>query len=464
MDYNFLNMLPHELRIATGSNDAFLVGGSVRDFLADRQPDDYDIVVIKEPERFARQLAAQTRGAFVNLGKADMTVFRVVANNVIFDISPPKGACLEDDLCRRDFTINALATDLASGKLIDPTGGQQDMRDKLVRMVSAKSFTDDPLRLLRAFRMAAAFDFTIEAQTLEAIRKYAPLISQSAGERIHAELLKIFYLPNAYPYLVQMADTGLLFEIFPELSALKGCTQNRHHAYDAFYHTLSAFYHLEKNLKDADISREHAALLKCAILLHDIGKPHTRTIDENGEVHFYAHEQKSADMFISIAGRLKFSNAQEQFTEAVIRHHLRPLFLFRAEQKNALTSQAITRFFMKYDEYAPFLLLHAIADYQGKGSHVSQNFIAFITGLIDRFKSQFTPESRQPPLITGRDLIQEFNLNPSPLFKKILVMIEEERLSGNLKDRQQAMARVKEFLSGYTGNPLPVSPGSLARS
>ncbi|OQX24755.1 MAG: hypothetical protein BWK80_19220, partial [Desulfobacteraceae bacterium IS3] len=108
MDYNFLNMLPHELRIATGSNDAFLVGGSVRDFLADRQPDDYDIVVIKEPERFARQLAAQTRGAFVNLGKADMTVFRVVANNVIFDISPPKGACLEDDLCRRDFTINAL--------------------------------------------------------------------------------------------------------------------------------------------------------------------------------------------------------------------------------------------------------------------------------------------------------------------------------------------------------------------
>jgi putative nucleotidyltransferase with HDIG domain len=444
---NYLNMLPPELQGIADSQDAFLVGGSVRDFLSGRQPDDYDIVVIKEPESFARQLAAKTKGAFVKLGKADMIVFRVVAHNIIFDISPPKGACLEDDLLRRDFTINALAADLSSGKLTDPTGGLSDMQHKLVRMVSAKSFTDDPLRLLRAFRMAAAFDFTIETQTLEAVKKYAPLISRSAGERIRAEMLKIFCQSDAYPYLVQMAETGLLFAIFPELSALKGCIQNHHHAYDAFNHTMSAFYHLEKNLKNADIGREQAALLKCAILLHDIGKPYTRTSDESGEVHFYGHEQKSADMFMAIAERLKFSNAEERFIEAVIRHHLKPLFLFQAEQKNALTSKAVTRFFMKYREYVPFLLLHATADHQGKGSNVSGNFIAFMTELADRFQTRFTPESRQPPLITGADLIREFKLNPSPLFKKILTMIEEERLSGNLENRQQAMARVKEILS-----------------
>lgn len=442
-----MKMLPPELHGIADSQDAFLVGGSVRDFLSGRQPDDYDIVVIKEPESFARQLAAKTKGAFVKLGKADMVVFRVVAHNIIFDISPPKGACLEDDLCRRDFTLNALAIELSSGKLTDPAGGLSDLRDKLIRMVSDKSFTDDPLRLLRAFRMAAAFDFTIEAQTLEAVKKYAPLISRSAGERIHAEMLKIFCQSDAYPYLVQMAETGLLFAIFPELSALKGCIQNHHHAHDAFNHTMSAFYYLEKNLKDADIGREQAALLKCAVLFHDIGKPYTRTSDENGEIHFYGHEQKSADMFMAIAGRLKFSNAEERFIEAVIRHHLKPLFLFQADQKNALTSKAITRFFMKYGEYAPFLLLHAIADHQGKGSNVSGNFIAFMKELTDRFQNRFKPKSRQPPLITGRDLIREFNLQPSPLFKKILTMIEEERLSGNLENRQQAMARVKEILS-----------------
>ncbi|NJL58903.1 MAG: CCA tRNA nucleotidyltransferase [Desulfobacteraceae bacterium] len=141
---------------------AFLVGGSVRDYLLEKTPDDDDIVVMEHPRHAALRLARHIRGSFVELGKADMTVFRVVSGTHIFDISPPKGNSLEEDLSRRDFTINAMAIDLSSGSLIDPLNGHDDLKHKIVRMVSEQSFTDDPLRLLRAFRMSAILNFGIE--------------------------------------------------------------------------------------------------------------------------------------------------------------------------------------------------------------------------------------------------------------------------------------------------------------
>lgn len=431
-----------ELKNMSDDHQAFLVGGSVRDYLLGKVPDDDDIVVMNHPRNAAVQLADRIKGTLVELGKADMTVFRVVSGSHIFDISPPKGLSLADDLSRRDFTINAMAIDLSSGTLIDPLNGHDDLNRKIVKMVSEQSFTDDPLRLLRAFRMSAALNFDIETQTLSAITQYAPLIAQSAGERIRSELFKILQSSRAHSVISQMAQHRLLFEIFPELNALKDCIQNHHHAYDAFDHSLSALYHLEKLFEQYQLDKETEGLLKFSILLHDIGKPYTRTEDDAGNVHFYGHEKISADMADGICSRLRCSNSEKQFTDIIIRNHLRPLLLFQSQ-----SSKAVIRFFMKFGEYSLLLLYHAIADRQGKGDACGEDgLILFAKDLMRQFELQFQPQSLVPPMITGHDLIEIFGLKPSPLFKQILTMMTEEQLAGAVISKEDALKLVEDFL------------------
>jgi putative nucleotidyltransferase with HDIG domain len=331
-------------------------------------------------------------------------------------------------------------------------------------MVSEKVFQKDPVRLIRAYRMAAALGFEIDSRTASAIKKDARLIRDSAGERIHAELFKIFGTPQSHYYFSLMAESGLLFEIFPEIRVLKGCLQNRYHHYDVFKHTMKAYYHLETLLNAPNFSFSSsgletepsepvnetiAAMLKCAILLHDIGKPLTRTVGSDGTVHFYNHEHKGADMMLTLGERLKFSTREIRFTEFIIRNHIRPLYLFRGYEIKRLTQKSITRFFMKCGEHTPWLLLHSVADNRGKGDEKderTQAFTAFAKQLLADFFSDFTPRKSEPPLITGRDLIQKFGLEPSPLFKTLLNLVEEERLSKRIASRTEALERVKSFL------------------
>ncbi|MBL0732196.1 MAG: CCA tRNA nucleotidyltransferase, partial [Desulfosarcina sp.] len=328
----------------------YVVGGAIRDELLGRKPADYDIACTVDTEKTARQIAANTNGALVKIGKPGQFIFRVVSDKNIFDLADLNGQTIEEDLKQRDFTINAMAYSISGGDIIDCTGGLKDLEKKNVRMVSKEAFKKDPLRLLRAFRIGAAFNFKIEPATLKEIENNAGLIVNSAGERVRVELLKLMDALKSYQYISEMADTGLLLVIFPELGRLRGCEQNRYHIYDVFEHTMNSFYHLEMLINAAEslnitTSAYHAlfadkkkiALLKLAILLHDTGKPLSRTIDKKGDYHFYGHAAAGADMSKKICDRLRMSFREKCFIDFIIRNHLRPLSLFTLHLEAKLT-------------------------------------------------------------------------------------------------------------------------------
>jgi tRNA nucleotidyltransferase/poly(A) polymerase len=443
--------------------DAYIVGGSVRDRLLGHTPLDFDVAVFGDAKKFAKRLATVTNGHWVEMGKQGHGVYRVIVDKMILDVSAVNGATIEQDLKRRDFTINAMAYDIASKAFIDCVGGMQDLANRKIRMVSRSVFERDPVRLIRAYRMGAAFEFIIERRTVSAIKADAGLISNSAGERIRTELFKILETSTAHGSILQMADSGLLFTILPELSSLKGCTQNQYHRFDIFEHTFKAFYHLENILEnlvtyfpalrdsqDKWAQKDRAGLLKYCVLLHDIGKPAVKTADRKGSIHFYGHGKKSADMATRINQRLKLSNQAAEYTDFIIRNHIRPLFLFIAHQNKNITRRAITRFFMKCGSRTPDLWLHALADIKGKGDEKDEKnaaFIEFARKMITYYYSEYRSQKEHPPLISGKDLINTFGLKPSPLFKKILTRVEEARLSNSIHNRTEAEAWVRDFLA-----------------
>jgi len=456
-------MIPFNKDILPETKNTYIVGGTIRDLLLHRTPTDYDIAVTGDPENFAEKMAERTKGHVIKLGKPGQTTIRVASGDKIFDITSLSGASIEDDLKKRDFTINAMAYHVYSEEVIDCLGGLQDLADKKVRMVSRKIFIKDPVRLIRAYRISAHLNFTIESQTASTIKADAELIHNSAGERIRVELFSMLDTSKSYDYLSQMDNSGLLAEILPDLAPLKGCLQNRHHLYDVFEHTMKAYDHLEILLNELKavlpdtftqirqyVDKNRPALIKCAILLHDIGKPLVKSTDSNGRSHFYGHARKSADLAQKISQKLRFSNHEKQFIDFIIRNHMKPLFLFTAHEKKMLTQKSLTRFYKKCGDMTPALLLHAIADIKAKqnGTHQrNRALISFVKKMIYDFFNRFKPISNEPPLITGHDLIKVFGLTPSPLFKKILDLVDDAKLTHTIKNRTEALGLVKEYLN-----------------
>jgi tRNA nucleotidyltransferase/poly(A) polymerase len=443
----------------------YLVGGTVRDMILGIPPKDYDLVTLEDPRQIAGRIAGEMGGHVISLGKPGKVLFRIITQGLSLDVTPALGDSIEADLEKRDFTVNSMAVSLSTGRFIDLFDGAVDLENKTIRMISKDNLRADPIRLLRAYRLAAFLNFSIDPETCRAIALEAFRINTSAGERVRDELLKLLTTPNAHHFLSMMDDAGLLTTLFPEIQPLKTCSQNRHHQFDAFLHTMQAVYFLEKllhapeslivahhGLKSATIDESRWPLLKYAVLLHDIGKPRTRSVDDSGQVHFYNHERESADMAWAINRRLRFSNRQQAYIDFIIRNHLRPLSLFTAFQKNKLSQKAITRFFLKCNDLSidlfSDLLIHAIADILGKG--IAKNttaFMAFADQVCAAYAGTFVPIAKHPRLLNGDDLIRDLGLSPSPLFAKILRHVEEERLSGNIRTREDALAVVKNFLN-----------------
>jgi tRNA nucleotidyltransferase/poly(A) polymerase len=390
-----------------------------------------------------------------------MTI-RVISGDIIFDITSLNGTFIEGNLNQRDFTINAIAYDLYSEEIIDCLGGLRDLADKKVRMVSKEIFKKDPVRLIRAYRIGACLNFEIEAKTAKAIKSNTKLLKIIPGERIRVELFTMLGTSTSYLYLSQMAISGLLTAIFPDLDRLKGCFQSHYHHFDVFEHTMRAYGHLETILNDPGkilpdtstkihqyIDKNKPALIKCAILLHDIGKPLMKTLDSSGNCHFYGHARKSADMAQKISQRLRFSNHERQFIDGIIRNHMKPLSLFTAYEKKTLTQKSITRFYKKCGGYTPALLLAAIADTKAKQNLINQRnkaFKSFLKKMIFEYFYNYQPLSDEPPLITGRDLIHVFGLTPSPLFRKILDLVDDAKLTKIIKNRSEALELIRDVL------------------
>jgi poly(A) polymerase len=469
-------ILPFDTNIFPHKRGVYIVGGSIRDLMYNRTPVDYDVVVQGDPASFAKRLASETSGRFVELGKHGQTMRRIVTKDLLFDIMPLNGATIEEDLLQRDFTINAMAVAVSSGSLIDRLGGRRDLASKTIRMVSADVFCKDPVRLIRAYRLAAAFDLSIDADTHRVLARETHLITRSAGERVREEFFKILQCAGSHAYLADMAHSGLLFNVFPELLALKNYRPPGTHPHNLFEQTIASYHSLEK-LLDAgahpkkrsgnrlfqDIDDARATLLKWAILFHDIGIPTTQTLTEEETIHSYGHALKSAAMARKICQRLRFSRRQTDPIGLIIANHLQPFLLFQAQQKKISFQKAFTRFFMKCRDLTPDVLLHALAEFMGKKEPQDpelKEFTDFIRTLIQNYYSVLQPRASLPLPLTGNDLINEFGLRPSAEFKRILERIEEERLTKRALTRRQALKLVEELISRQNRtSPRDKGPG-----
>lgn len=457
-------MIPVDLNVFPKLTPAFIVGGSVRDLLLGRRPKDIDIAVGVNPKKYAQEISGKTGGVLIRLGKGKQAVYRIICKETTYDISSLSGNAIDEDLRRRDFTINAMAVDLKDGSIIDLRTGLEDLKTGTIRMVAEFAFKSDPLRLLRAYRIGAELDFNIHPDTLSAIRRDAHRISKPAGERIRVELFRLMGTPISARFMEQMADAGLLFAVFPELSPLSGCLQNEYHEYNAFDHTISAYKKLELLLNDTETQslffphhqteplKINQYLMKYAVLLHDIGKPAAKTEDRNGRIHFYGHDHIGAEMALVTAKRLKLSNFEKEFSYRMIRNHIRPLLLYIAHLQNSLSEKGIVRFFMKAGELTPYILLHALADHLGKGKKdplSTEKYHQFLAGMIHDYYSRYDRIQSGQPLLTGHDLIEEFGLTPGPVFKEILTHVEEARCSGEITNRTAAVRLAGHYLDRH---------------
>ena len=345
-----------------------VVGGAVRDELLGRPHADWDLATRLLPQPVMdRARAAGLRVIPTGLQHGTVTVlledrpvevttFR--SDGSYLDGRRPEsvrlGVDLAEDLARRDFTINAMALPVGGGDLVDPFGGQRDLAARLIRAVGdpLQRFAEDGLRPLRACRFASQLGFEVESATLAAIPLRLEVARKVAVERVFTELDKLLGGGEPHRGLALLAESGLMDLWLTELRPMIGCGQNRHHRHDVWTHTLEVL---------REVPAESG--LRWAALLHDVGKPGTRTTGPDGEVHFYGHEARSLDLAEAILERLKASHALRQDVATLIRHH-------GTHPTDAWSDAACRRFLgrlvedsLSLDRWATFRL----ADQRGKG-------------------------------------------------------------------------------------------------
>lgn len=452
----------------------YLVGGCVRDILFSafsgekRILNDFDFV-LKNAALFAGKLADEQNLTLIPMEKyAGKETFRIVKDGIYYDFSEMKGEGITADLRKRDFTINSIAVlflDFLSGdlKIIDPLNGAGDLKNKVVKVNGDSAFTDDPLRMLRAYRIAGELGFAIDSNTLIQIVKKGKHILKSASERVRYELFKIFELSDSF---VQISKNSLIKIIFPELKSMSRCSQNRFHQYDVYRHSLKAYEAMEFVINDYEklfpeiaaeigtyLTCSKKALLKLLALFHDVGKPSAKTKDEKGEVHFYRHEKIGAEMIDRISSRLKFSNFERDFLIKGVEYHLRPFNFITGR-----SSKAVIRFFRSLRDDSAGILLFTIADRIAKEKRgIYEKAVYIESGTVKpflmRYFKEIKPLMELPKLVNGNDIMKRFALSPSPLVGKILAKTHEAQLSKEIKTKEEAYKLAEKILHEIAKKP-----------
>jgi len=456
--------IPALKRLLAPGQQAYVVGGTVRDFLLGRDVADIDVAVSGDTGLFARHAANATGGTEFVMDEGRGT-YRVALKGppyVQVDICRLKGDILSD-LADRDFTINTMAAPLAGGAIIDPHGGMADLGAKVVRALGREAFVDDPLRVMRAFRIAAQLGFDIDAETLKLAATYAPGLSDVSPERVRDELFIILDMDGASGVIARMAERGVLRHVIAETAPMEGLIQGEPHEHDLLNHSLKAMEYAE--IVMADLGRwfgeqaEYMAaylggavpgglsmsgLVKLCALLHDVGKPSCMKLD-SGRVRFIGHDREGARINLEIAERLKLSNRAAAALEATALGHMRPLHM----SKQGMTRRAVYRYVKDLGDDLPASLIIALADAFAtrERPHAMETDVEGVVRHIADYYFGDYRKAREAPLVTGRDLIDELNLTPGPAFSEILDEVEERRAEGMLKDRAGALEYIKRNLA-----------------
>jgi poly(A) polymerase len=418
-------------RLKTSGYEAYFVGGCVRDSILGNASSDYDIVTSALPGQVT-ELFSST----ISIG-AKFGVIAVIVENHPYEVATFRSddvyedgrhpyhvrfSSAREDVFRRDFTINGLLMDPASGEIFDYINGRADIEKKIIRTIGDPDgrFNEDYLRMLRAIRFAANLGFIIETATKKAIARNAPKINQISAERVREELSKILTRGGSRNGFELMMETNILKEILPEVDKLKGVEQppRFHPEGDVWQHTLNM---LDLLPQDGDTDKN--LCLAWGTLLHDIGKALTRSEDEKG-VHFYDHVQKGEEIADKIMQRLKFSRAQRETVLALIRQHM----VFMNVQK--MRPGRLKRF-LRMPDFDLHLELHRLDCIASHGMLDNYEFCRGQLGHLD------ADDLHPPRQLTGNDLIS-LGFIRGKIIGEILLALEEEQLEGRIATPEEA--------------------------
>ena len=435
----------------------FLVGGAVRDSIMGFTPKEYDITTNAKPEDIQR-IFKYTIPTGIKHGTilvilddmhVEITTFRS-DGNYSDGRHPDKveyTASIEDDLPRRDLTINAMAYNILDGNLIDMFDGMKDIKNKIIRSVGNpyERFTEDGLRIMRAIRFATRLNFSIDKETFDAICHSTGMLTSIAYERIREEFNGILISDNPFRGIELLRKTGILALIMPELMQGFGVAQNRFHKYDVYYHILHTIQAVEP-LETEELT----LLVRLAALFHDIAKPMVqKKVSKQEEPVYYNHEVVGANVAKKVMRRLKYSNAEIDFVTLLVRQHM---FYYQDEW----TDGAVRRFMkaVGIENIKPLLKLRE-ADRLGSGNRKDKESKAIpkLLARIDKIIEEENAITVKDLKINGNDLMNEFNLKPGPIVGKILNYLLDLILDEpSLNDKEKLMEKTKLFLESNNLN------------
>jgi tRNA nucleotidyltransferase/poly(A) polymerase len=467
--------------LAQQETATYLVGGCVRDRLLGRAVCDLDLAVASDGLALARHLANHFRGAYYALDEARKTGRALVpqpgGRRLVVDVAQFRGPDLAADLRDRDFTINALAVDVRSPEdVIDHHHGLADLGAGLIRPVSDDAIRHDPVRALRAVRLAAELDFALVAETRALIRRDGGGLADVSPERSRDELARLLALSRSGGYLELLDELGLLTILIPELEPLRELAQPPPQHLDVLPHSLEAVRRLESLLGGHETdalalfavqlcshlgqvlgdARPRLVVLKLATLLHDTGKPAAREVDAEGRIRFAGHDREGAKIAGDVLRRLRFNRAEVRLGETIVRHHMRPLLLANEE---VVSSRAVYRFFRDTGKDGVDVLLHALADDRatcapGTGETHWLHLVALTVRMLAAYWDRQAGRGTTPPLVGGRDLLREFGLQPGRQIGELLEAVREAQACGEVQTREEALALVRHRLTGESkGQP-----------
>jgi putative nucleotidyltransferase with HDIG domain len=479
----FLAHLPDAPRL-------WLTGGAVRDQLLGRPIVDLDFTVDGEARRLARRVASFLGADYYELD-AERDAGRVLLSaphgGQCLDFARLRGDSIEDDLAARDFSIDAMAVSPDTPqRVVDPTGGLQDLRDRRLRLAGPTAIEDDPLRALRGVRLAAELDLHIEPQTLARIRAAGSLLARVSPERVRDEWLRVMQAERPGRPIRLLDHLGLLGAVFPEIEPLRGLVQPPPHAFDGLTHTLAVIDRLgdllgvlgphSEDHRPADLTlgeaslrlgrfragldgylrhelasgRSRRQLLFVAALLHDVGKPSTGERDAGGRLRFLEHESVGARLTGERSRALRLSNDETDFLVSLVLHHMRPEGLQAA---STVTRRAAYRFFQDTGQAGIGIGLLSLADLLGKyAAAPPQAEWAGRVGVARSLWQAFFEEHAQivepQRLVSGEEVMQALSLGPGPVVGRLMEALREAQAEGGVRTRDEALAFLRATLSG----------------
>jgi poly(A) polymerase len=448
---------------------AWIVGGAIRDALLGETVSDADLVVELGCEEGAARVIAKVAGGSAFRLSEEHATWRVITptDGWHLDVVALRAETIEEDLRARDFTVNAIGLPLDGGDLIDPTGGLADSEARLLRAASEGAFRDDPIRLLRAARLAAGHDLAIDPGTVELARAVSARAADPAGERQFAELRGIVAGPLPLRGIELMDELSVTAAVLPELEALRGVIQNPNHHLDVLGHTLAVleeWLRLEGDMEsfagdlapeiDAflsepladELSRREA--LRFGALFHDLGKPETRS-EGSGYVTFIGHDEIGAQIIAEIGRRLRISRKLSTHLQGLALHHLRLGFLIH---QRPLSRRAVYDYLAATEPVSADATLRSVADRlaaRGEGPLASPEMVeAHLDLALELLRDALVWHREGPPRspLSGDDLARELGLEPGPELGRLLEELRAETFAGEISDRDEALERAKQLL------------------